>query len=331
MSEQPLIEQHASDSRQNIKLLFPDVALLARLEQLSVAAGSRIKGTMAGKLRSSSLGGSQEFADYRPYAPGDDIRRLDWNVYGRTGRAYMRQYWDEQELSVNLLIDVSRSMTFGGTDNKLHYAVRLAACIAYASLSGEDRIALKLYGDSRLENQLMPVRGKASLPIVFSMLAETIRKEEKLRSALSDAASAHTPPSLSMSEAINAAGGKPFKSGVAFLLTDAMYEEGIEEALTALLAAGQKIVFIHLLSPDELEPDLSGELKLIDSELGTGKDIAVSAPLIDKYKRAVDGYRQYLRQLCGERGIDYLFIDTGRPLSQAVQRDLLQRGVLRSK
>jgi len=100
-------------NQEALKLLFPNLSFLTELERMRIRAGHRIKGMLAGKRRSSSLGGSQEFADYRPYSSGDDIRRIDWNVYGRTGKAFIRQYWDEQELQLNLYIDVSQSMAFG--------------------------------------------------------------------------------------------------------------------------------------------------------------------------------------------------------------------------
>ncbi|GGG80033.1 DUF58 domain-containing protein [Paenibacillus radicis (ex Gao et al. 2016)] len=322
------------DAQAAIKLLFPDLSLLARLDQMSVAAGNRVKGTLAGKRRSSSLGGSQEFADYRPYAPGDDIRRLDWNVYGRTGRAYMRQFWDEQELTVNLLVDVSRSMSFGDEqeNGKLRFALRLAACIGYASLTGEDRVTARLFGDNGLNKELEPLRGRSSLPQLFQFLGQAMPGPQAAGTtgASGDIAD-HRPAVLSLAEALDGVKGRPMRSGVTLLITDAMYETGIEEALLRLIAAGQKVVFIHVLSPEELNPSLSGELRLIDSELGSGKDVAIAYPLLAQYKQAVDQYREDLSRLCGERGAQYIFISSADSLTEVINRDLLQRGVLRSK
>ncbi|WP_052350330.1 DUF58 domain-containing protein [Paenibacillus gorillae] len=291
------------DAQAAMKLLFPDLTLLARLDQMSVAAGNRVKGTLAGKRRSSSLGGSQEFADYRPYAPGDDIRRLDWNVYGRTGRAYMRQYWDEQELTVHMLVDVSRSMSFGeeSEHNKLRFALRLAACIGYASLTGEDRVTARLFGDSGLNRELEPLRGRSSLPQLLQFLGQAMPGPQAAvqpAGAGSDF-TAQRPAALSLADALGGSRGRPMRAGVTLLITDAMYETGIEEALLRLIAAGQKVVFIHVLSPEELNPSLSGELKLIDSELGSGKDVAIAYPLLAQYKQAVDQYREDLSRLCG--------------------------------
>src|SRR5690606_29495617 len=124
----------------------PDDTALSAVERLLPAARGRVRGTQQGKRRSGMFGASLEFADYRPYAPGDDIRRLDWNVYGRTGRAYIRQYWDEQELNATFYLDVSRSMRkddgqtdASGAGNKLVHALQLAALVGYAALCGDDR------------------------------------------------------------------------------------------------------------------------------------------------------------------------------------------------
>ncbi|WJH34622.1 DUF58 domain-containing protein [Paenibacillus sp. CC-CFT747] len=133
---------------------------------MSVAAKKRIRGTMQGKRRSRMLGSSMEFADYRMYTPGDDTRQLDWNVYGRTGKAFIKQFMDEQELQVHLYVDVSRSMDFGGTDShpdhsKFLYARRLAACVGYITLAGYDRVGVKLFGEDMI-GQLPVMRGKGS-------------------------------------------------------------------------------------------------------------------------------------------------------------------------
>lgn len=308
-----------------LKLLFPDLSLLAQVERMSVSAGNRIKGTLAGKRRSSSLGGSQEFADYRPYSPGDDIRRLDWNVYGRTGRAYMRQYWDEQELNVHLYVDISRSMSFGGDAAcKLHYALRLAACVGYAALSGEDRASVKLFRE-RIVKELPPLHGRVSSTKLFQFLAEAMQRPEDEDSASSAEAAA---AAANMAAAFRESGGLPRRSGAAWIFTDAMFERGAEEAIVSLLAAGQQVVLIHLLSPEELSPELSGELKLIDSELGTGKEVAVGHKLLADYRSAVQSYRDDLQRICAERGAAYIFVNTGTPLDETIRHTLLASQVL---
>ncbi|SFE18217.1 Protein of unknown function DUF58 [Paenibacillus algorifonticola] len=328
--------QHSAFSGALAKL-FPDSSLLHRLERMKVAAGSRVKGTMAGKRRSSTLGGSQEFADYRPYAPGDDIRRLDWNVYGRTGRAYMRQYWDEQELTLHVYVDVSPSMNYGGEQaSKLRCALQLAASGGYAALSGEDRIAIKLFGGTA-PAELPSLRGRGSTARLFHFLAEALEQQsfqldDGLKSPITGRGkeTEHPAAALSMREAIQLAGQLPHRTGVTWIVSDAMYEAGIEDTLLSLLAARQQVVFLHLLSPEELNPSLTGELNLLDSELGTGKEVALGSRLLEQYRDTVNEYCNELKKLCAERGALYIFIDTSKPIEQTIQHTLLRAGVLHS-
>lgn len=313
------------NAEEALRLLFPDMSLLGRIEQLRIASRSKVKGTLAGKRRSVSLGGSQEFADYRPYAPGDDIRRIDWSVYGRTRRAYVRQYWDEQELIVHMYVDISRSMSFGEQEtNKLQYALRLAASVGYAALCGDDRVAMKLFTD-RIVQELPPVHGRASSPKWFQFIADATRSidyEQSSESVLSK---------LDLSAVFRAPGVLPRRSGVSWLLTDAMFEEGIEAAIVSLQAAKQQVVLCHLLSPSELDPELSGELKLIDSELKTGKDIAVGHRLLSDYRKAVSEYIERLKHLCAERGVIYVFVNTGISLNDTIHHILLPEQALAGK
>jgi len=336
-----------------LKLLFPDAGILSQAERLRLTAEGRIRGTLAGKRRSSQLGGSQEFADYRPYVPGDDIRRIDWNVYGRTGRAYMRQYWDEQELQLQLYIDMSRSMQFGqGESNKLAYALRLAAAVGFATLCGEDRVAVHLYS-TMIEQQLPLLRGRASSSKLFQFLAEALllrseqvenppygqewqssqqssglqtsqqSNQQRLQSSQQSSQSLSFQPSdnnvvSNMAAPFMQPGALPRRSGVTWLLTDALFEEGIEQTLLSFIAARQKVVLIHVMSPEELDPTLSGELRLIDSELRSGKEVAVGHKLLSDYRAAAAAYQTELKQLCAERGVDYLFVNTALPLQDTL-------------
>lgn len=304
---------HTGD--ESFAYLFPDAGLLAKLERLSLAGGSRIKGTLAGKRRSTSLGGSQEFADYRPYAPGDDIRRIDWNVYGRTGKPYLRQYWDEQELHASLYIDVSRSMSgFGGDHgNKLTSALRLAAAVGYAALCGGDRLTVRTFSGQSMDEGIRLAGGRASSLPLFRYL--TGHRPE---------ARATSPPASSESEISDLSlpfrlpGRLPRRAGVTWLFTDGWYEQGIAETLLSLKSAGQHVVFVQLLSREEIDPRLDGELRLIDAELGTGKEVALSSGRLKNYRQALSAYREELRLICANRGIPYAFMDTSQSVSDHV-------------
>ncbi|REK76606.1 DUF58 domain-containing protein [Paenibacillus paeoniae] len=319
------------------RLLFPDSGILAEVEWLRLAGGHRLRGTMAGKRRSSMLGGSQEFADYRPYAPGDDIRRLDWNVYGRTGRAYIRQYWDEQELHATMYVDGSLSMTFSGgaASTKLQVALRLASLISYAALAGEDRVEVRLFDQTGMADSLPPLHGRPSFMKLYRFMAEYYsggvhsRRESRENGNASHSATRTTQSAVSdLSMPFREPGALPRRPGVSWLFTDAMFEKGIEETLLTLAAAGQRVVWVQLLSPEEVHPSWVGELNLIDSELATGKEVAVSERLLKQYRNEVAAYKDKLRNLCSERGAAYSFVDTSMPMQQIIRELVAQQGVL---
>jgi len=303
-----------------------DPMLLRKLEQISVASKGRTRGTMQGKRRSRALGGSQEFADYRPYAPGDDIRRLDWNVYGRTGKAYIRQYWDEQEMAVRLYVDASESMRFRSigaaegdlpsSGTKWAYALRLAACVGYAALAGEDRVSVARFTDS-VESSLPPLRGKGSASRLFAYLEGEM--SAKPAAAGSD----------DLSAAFLAPGVLPRTPGQAWLLTDGMYERGIDRTLDAFAAAGQEVAFIQVLGKEELSPALSGELKLIDAESGIAKEVAIGPSVLRTYEAALREHNESIRRMCAERGFAYVLVDTSVPLEHTVAYVLLAQGLLK--
>ena len=290
-----------------------DPKLLLRLEQMSLVAKRRTRGTMQGKRRSKQLGASLEFADYRMYAPGDDIRRFDWGAYARTGKPFIKQFMDEQELQVNLYIDVTRSMGFPleeAAGNKLMYARQLAACIGYMALSGYDRVSARLFSD-RIVRELPMLRGKGSVHRLFRFLSE-----------------AEAESGGDIADAVMKPGAIPRQPGMTWIFSDFLYESGIEEALNYLLAARQEVVVVQVLSEEEMRPALTGDLRLIDSESGTGKEVAVTARVIEAYQAAIRQYTHGLKQFCHERGMTYVLATTDVPVADAVLRSLREHGLL---
>lgn len=290
-----------------------DPKLLLRLEQMSLVAKRRTRGTMQGKRRSKQLGASLEFADYRMYAPGDDIRRFDWGAYARTGKPFIKQFMDEQELQVNLYIDVTRSMGFPleeAAGNKLMYARQLAACIGYMALSGYDRVSARLFSD-RIVRELPMLRGKGSVHRLFRFLSE-----------------AEAESGGDIADAVMKPGAIPRQPGMTWIFSDFLYESGIEEALNYLLAARQEVVVVQVLSEEEVRPALTGDLRLIDNESGTGKEVAVTARVIEAYQAAIRQYTHGLKQFCHERGMTYVLATTDVPVADAVLRSLREHGLL---
>lgn len=304
----------------DLKLLFPHDGWLAALDGMLLHSGSRIKGMLAGKRKSSSLGSSLEFADYRPYIAGDDIRRIDWNLYGRSAKAYIRQYWDEQERSFHLYVDSSQSMLgFGeGDQNKWLFALRVAASVGYLALQGEDKMRISLFNEQEVSEQLPLLYGKQAKFTMQKLLADVIRGvqsrqqgQEQLnqQAALSDRSDAMT--------AFSDGSKLPRRAGVTWIFSDGLYEQGLEQLLANLQARQQQVVFVHILHGEELEPQLEGELRLIDIETKQATEVAMSQGIMERYRHGVAVFRDELRQSCERRGIAYYSMNCSEALPES--------------
>ncbi|OPH47483.1 hypothetical protein BC351_09765 [Paenibacillus ferrarius] len=299
--------------RGGLNLLDP--ALMRRLDQMSIAAKSRIRGTMQGSRRSKQLGSSLEFADYRLYTPGDDTRQLDWHAYGRTGKPFIKLFMDEQELQVHLWLDASKSMDFGRKEgvipSKWEYARQLAAGIGYLSLNRYDRVSAATFTNEVTKQQKL-LRGKGSSLRLFEFLASTEPD------GIGDISAAFRNPAI-----------LPRQAGMTWVFSDFFYEQGLEDALKYLLAAKQEVVVVQVLAPDELDPLLTGELRLLDSETGAAREVAMSSKVLQAYKEAAFQYTQTLKSFCYERGITYLLASTDVPAADFLLGELRRNGLVR--
>lgn len=306
-------------------LLPPD--WMVRLERMSLGSGKRVAGTLQGKRRSSRLGSSLEFADYRPYAPGDDIRRFDWGVYSRTGKPFVRQFMDEQELMVSLYVDCSASMDFGTgqssqnglmnerVPDKLLYAKKLAASIGYIALCSYERVQAACYS-LKLDGRLPVLRGRGAAHRLFQFLQEARPGEEG-----------------SLAAALSEPGAMPRLPGMTWIFSDFWLNDGEAELgsmLGRLTGAGQEVVLVQVLSPEEVNPSYSGDLRLLDSELHTGKDVALTHKVLQAYRDELESYQNHLRKFASDRGIAYISISTDMTLQQAVFGVMAESGLVMS-
>jgi len=293
---------------QDKPLLDPE--FLVRLEQLELVSRKIFLGRMKGERRSKKKGQSVEFADYRNYVIGDDLRFLDWNLYARLDRLFLRLFMEEEDLHFYVLIDNSLSMDFG-TPSKLHYAKQVAAALGFIGLVNLDRVVIEAFNENL--TQMMPaVRGRRSL---WRML-DFLKKIEP--AGPSDLKSALRTFSLKSS-------GK----GIVVLLSDLMDKGGYEDALRYLVARQMDIYVIQILSHEEIEPDVVGDLKLTDIEDGDVAEITVSGPLLKRYKQNLAAYRSALHEFCARRGVTYIFTSNQVPFDRLVMTYLRQRGLVR--
>src|SRR6266702_5743555 len=283
---------------------------LARLEQLELVSRKIFLGRMKGERRSKRKGQSVEFADFRNYVIGDDLRFLDWNLYARLDKLFIRLFFEEEDLHFYILLDNSLSMDFGNP-TKLQYARQIAAALGFIGLVNLDRVVIEAFND-RLTQSMPAVRGRRSLWRLMDFL-------QKIEPA---------GPS-DLKQALRTFSLKCSGKGIVVLLSDLMDKGGYEDALRYLVARQLDIYVIQVLSQEEIEPEIVGDLRLVDIEDDDVAEITVSGPLLRRYKQNLAAYRGAIQDFCSRRGVTYLFTSNQVPFDRLVLTYLRQRGLVR--
>jgi len=283
---------------------------MSRLDQLEILSRRIFAGRMKGERRSKRKGESVEFADYRNYVVGDDLRFLDWNIYARLERLLLKLFMEEEDLNVSVLFDTSRSMDWGDP-NKGLYVRRVAAALGYIGLVNYDRVSLYGYADTIL-HEMRGVRGRKLASKLMQFLS-AIRCEGATHFA-----------EVARRFALRHRG-----KGVVVILSDFMDKGGYAEGMRYLVGRDYDLYVIQVLSPDEIDPTLVGDLKLVDVEDGDAAEVTISQPLVKKYKAMLTGYCTELKDYCTQRGVTYLFTSTRVPFDSLVLSYLRQRGLIR--
>jgi uncharacterized protein (DUF58 family) len=284
--------------------------MLARLEQLELVSRKIFLGRMKGERRSKRKGQSVEFADYRNYVIGDDLRFLDWNLYARIDKLFIRLFMEEEDLHFYVLLDNSLSMDFG-TPTKLHYAKQIAAALGFIGLVNLDRVVIEAF-NNRLTQTSPVLRGRRSLWRLLDFL-------NKIEPA--------GPSDLRQS--LKTFSLKSSGKGIVIVLSDFMDKAGYEDAMRYLIARQMDIYVIQILSQEEIDPDITGDLKLVDVEDDDTAEITVSSVLLKRYKENLEAFRASLYDFCTRRGVTCLFTNTQVPFDRLVLTYLRQRGLVR--
>jgi len=293
-------------------MLF-DESTLRKLNQLTLVASRVRSGAIKGERRSSRRGSSVEFADYRDYTPGDDLRRLDWNIYARLERPFIKLFEEEEDLAVHLLIDGSASMDWGeGEAHKFDYARRLAAGLGAIALYSGDLLSVGHLQGGHAGREFSPTRGQAALPRLFSFF-------ESLEPA----------GQTDLNQSIREFNIKPRRPGLVILISDLLSSAGYEAGLRILLGHGHDAALVHLLSPDELDPPLAGDLQLVDRETGLSQDISLDGGLREQYRTRAQAWLETTQKDCRQQGIRYLDLTTDRPWDQALLLEMRRAGVVK--
>jgi uncharacterized protein (DUF58 family) len=293
--------------------------LLRRLEQFQLLAARRAKSSAKGERRSRARGQSVEFADYRTYVHGDDFRYLDWNLYGRLERLFLKLYEEERELPVRIFLDASESMTFG-EPRKFDFARQVAAAVGYVALCGFDRVSVipfpALSANGQVERQvstaelaargaLRTVRGKKSAIPFFQNL-----------NALTAGGAAN------LNEALRRGALEARQTGLAVVLSDFLDPAGYEPGFAALVGRGFQVDLVQILAPEELSPTAFGDLRLVDSETGATQEVTFGRYRLKAYQQTVQNYLQRLREYCQARGINFFSVSSSTSLQELLLKQL---------
>jgi uncharacterized protein (DUF58 family) len=289
-------------------LLSPE--LMAQLERLELVSRKIFRGRLKGERRSSRKGQSVEFADFRNYVPGDDLRFIDWNTYARLDRLFLKLFFEEEDLHFYALIDASLSMDFG-TPTKLRYAKQLAAALGFVGLVRADRVRIETLGQPAARHA--PVfRGRQSAWRMAQFL-DTIEPNE----------------SGSLTTGVkNFCIRNPGK-GIVVLISDLMDKQGYDTALKYLLSQQMDVYVIQTLSAEEMHPEIKGDLKLVDCEDQDVAEISASVPLLQRYQKTLAAFVEGAREFCSRRGMNYLLAHNELPVDQLIASYLRKRGLVR--
>jgi uncharacterized protein (DUF58 family) len=297
-------------------LLELDEQTWRRFDGRSIVTRSAARAGLGGEHRSRVGTASTEFADYRAYQPGDDVRRVDWNVYGRLGSLQVKVTETRQRLELVLVLDCSSSMDYGAPD-KLTWAARAAAGLARVGLQQADVVRVVCLGEQ--PRAFGPVSGLQRFPeLLRFMSAATPRGRIALDEQL-------TELRASLTSAGRGAGT------LVVMLSDLMTASvtGLEAALDALLRAGADVAIVHVLSPQEESPDPRGDVVLVDAESGETLRVGMNAAAVRRYQERLAGWRADIESTCVRRGLRYVRAGTGRPVESVLLDDLRRVQLLR--
>jgi hypothetical protein len=332
--------------------------LSARLDGLDLLSRKILAGKLQGERRSKRRGRSVEFDDYREYVPGDDLRHIDWNVFARLDRFFLKIFQEEEDLALHILLDRSASMS-AGAPNKLLFAARLAVALGYVGLVNNNRVLMTVFGGPSSVSRLEPLRGRRNVQRLgqFVLDAAFAAGSTGTRAPQATAARAPADDFTATLRAVASGQGDLRGKGVVVLLSDLLIPPlgGYEEGLRLLAAAahrgggggggGMDAYVLQVLAPGELDPAreyrggeehpedrtpaLSGDLRLTDAETGRAAEVTVTPELLRQYKAAAERYVKTVATFCAARGLHHALVRSDESVPNLVLQTLRRQGMLK--
>ena len=290
-------------------------AFFSRLETLTLELRANLGGFFGGKHLVRTYGQTVEFADYREYMLGDDIRRIDWNLYSRFEKFFLKLFTDERQMHTQIFIDCSASM---GKDmpEKANYAVGIAAALGYLSVHNMDKVSFHLIHEDKAENNRGTIVGKrAFFDAITTLNAIEFEGDSDLYKAITSC------PNIGSND------------GLTVIISDFFTESDWKKAVDYLCFRKKQVLLIQVMTPDEIEPVYDGRLNLIDAEATGIEDIKNLKLKINRanhvaYQEALYDMKEDLRSFCASRGADFISISTEQPLEKMLFKELLKVGIM---
>ena len=282
-----------------------DGAFLDRLDAASLLMKNPMTGYFGGGRKARSYGSTVEFADFREYFPGDDIRRIDWNVYARFEKYFIRLFTDERQMHNHILIDLSGSMACGEPE-KAQAALRIAAAFGYLSVSAMDRVTFKLLKGNKAEDIGITVYNKDSFYRAAQFLEDVEFEGE-----------------TDLEEAIVNIENPGYDDGLTIIISDFLTESNWKKAVDFLTFKRREVLMIQVLSPDELYPNFDGRVHMIDAESISFDDpknmrMRVTRKMVEAYQRAFDDYEKELIDFCASREATFFTVSSDDPIEKVI-------------
>ena len=285
---------------------------LKQLQPLYIRSKRSFRGKFRGERRSLNRGTGLEFADYRVYEPGDALRHVDWNVYARLDKLFIKLFQADEELPLALLIDNSRSMDFGNP-TKLTCAKQIAAAVGYIALAHADSVAIYTCAE-RLLSTLPPTSGKSQFSrLTKALTAIETHGQTRLTECLKHFPTYQPHPSM------------------AVILSDFLDPEGYTTGFKLLAGRGFSLTAIHLMSPEEIEPPPPGDWQLEDAETGETKAITINEETLAQYRNQHQAFCDNLQRFCTTQGIGYARMKSDTPVEPFILQELHKAGFIQRK
>lgn len=298
-----------------MKSAYLNDEFFSRLETLALNLRADLNGYFGGKHFVRSYGQTVEFADYREYQLGDDIRRIDWNLFSRFEKYFIRLFTDERQMDVQIFLDCSASM---GKENraKAEYAVSVAAALGFLSVHNMDKVSFKLIKEDAVDDPFGTIIGKNSFFRAISFLENLDFSDD-----------------ANISQAVSSCANTGSNNGLSVIISDFLTRKDWKKAVDYLTYKKRQVLAIQLLSPEEEEPTYSGRVSLIDVESGDLADprnmkLRITRSLQLAYQEALKDMKADIKSFCASRGADFISVTTDKPVEKMLFGELLKAGIM---